>query len=273
MDAVTLKKLHECELEILNEIQRVCEKYDIKFFLIGGTLLGSVRHGGFIPWDDDIDIAMLRRDYDRFLKIAGKELDGHFFLQTSCNDKTYPKGFAKVRKKGTAFVQKVIEGVETSHEIYVDIFPYDFVRKNGGELVRTKTKLINLIDLYLSDKRYQRSFQRKKENFLRLIPQRILVWLQNTAARGKGHYIINFFTAYDPLNEIFDESVFLPFSKVFFEGKQYDAPNNTAAYLGRVYGNDYMELPPIESRKTHNPVRLSFDTNMGDESLKEDDIE
>ena len=89
MKEENLKKLHETEIEILDAIVEICDLHQLKYYLIGGTLLGAIRHCGFIPWDDDLDIAMPRRDYNRFLKIAKKELNSKFFLQTCTTDKNY----------------------------------------------------------------------------------------------------------------------------------------------------------------------------------------
>lgn len=93
-----MTKLQKIELEILKKIDEVCKKHNIKYWIDSGTLLGAVRHKGFIPWDDDIDIAMLREDYEKFLKVAQKDFGNEYFLQTKNTDKKYPLFYAKVRK-------------------------------------------------------------------------------------------------------------------------------------------------------------------------------
>ena len=92
------------QLSIAKEIQRICKKHKIIFFLNAGTLLGAVRHQGFIPWDDDLDVGMLRSEYDRFIDIASKELDEAYFLQTWDSDPKYPMPFAKIRLNGTKYI-------------------------------------------------------------------------------------------------------------------------------------------------------------------------
>lgn len=94
-----MTNVQHIELEILKKIDEVCKKHNINYWLDSGTLLGAVRHQGFIPWDDDIDIGMLREDYEKFLKVAQKDLGDDYFLQTRSTDKNYPLVFAKVRKK------------------------------------------------------------------------------------------------------------------------------------------------------------------------------
>lgn len=127
MDNETLRKLQLVELEIANEIKRVCVENNIKYFLESGTLLGAVRHGGFIPWDDDMDIGMMREEYEKFLKIAPEKLSSEFILQTWKNEKDYSLTFAKVRKSDTIFLEYEFKDSSMHNGIWVDIFPYDSV--------------------------------------------------------------------------------------------------------------------------------------------------
>ena len=152
MDNETLRKVQLAQLEIGKEIKRVCDENGIKYFLDSGTLLGAIRHKGFIPWDDDMDMGMLREDYERFIEIAPKELKPEYFLQTWKTDKSYPYAFAKIRKKGTVFIEAVSQKTNAHNEIFVDVFPYDIYPDD--ETVRTKlTKKIMLLkySLWMKD--------------------------------------------------------------------------------------------------------------------------
>lgn len=120
-----LRKLQETELEILLETDRICRKYEILYQLSGGTLLGAVRHKGFIPWDDDVDICMLREDYNRFLSICEKELGEKYFLQTYETDSEFFHSFARIRKNNTLALQRQYKGMDMHHGIFIDVFPLD----------------------------------------------------------------------------------------------------------------------------------------------------
>lgn len=94
-----LRNLHSTMIEILDEFDRICNKHNLTYFLIGGTLLGAVRHKGFIPWDDDMDLAMPREDYEKFINVYYKELNDKYYLDNFNNNKLYYLNFSKIRKK------------------------------------------------------------------------------------------------------------------------------------------------------------------------------
>lgn len=126
IDAKELRKIQLLQLEILKEVDRICRKHDIKYTLCGGSLLGAIRHKGFIPWDDDIDISMLRREYKKFLNICKQELDSDkYFVQTVDTDPEYRWIYGKIILNGTTYVRAGQESIKSHNGIFIDIFPRD----------------------------------------------------------------------------------------------------------------------------------------------------
>lgn len=130
-----LNKIHEIELQMMSEFKRICDKYNIDYFLMFGTMLGAVRHKGFIPWDDDVDFGMLRSEYNRFMDIVSDELNPKFRIENifSMEDNCFL--FSKIKYKGTEMVDFYNNGLKQNHEIWIDIFPFE----NGtGNLIERK---------------------------------------------------------------------------------------------------------------------------------------
>ncbi len=125
----SINDLQKVQLEIAKEVKRICEKHNIQYFMIGGTMLGAIRHGGFIPWDDDLDLGFLREEYERFLAVAPQELSEAYELQTWENDAYYPYPFAKLRKKGTLFEEATASKKMQMKGVWVDLFPNDAIFK------------------------------------------------------------------------------------------------------------------------------------------------
>lgn len=141
MDKETLEHLHICLLDIMSEVDRICSENSIGYSLIGGSMIGAVRHHGFIPWDDDMDIGMLRQDYEKFISICESRLDKKYFLQTYDSDPKYNYGYAKMLLNGTELVEFGHERTKYRKGIFVDIFPFDTVPNNIGERKKQKRSL------------------------------------------------------------------------------------------------------------------------------------
>ena len=151
-----LNTIHKIQLELALEVKRVCNKYNIKYFLIAGTLLGAIRHKGFIPWDDDMDIGMLREDYEKFLKAWEKETSSKYFLQTWQTETQYALPFAKLRLNGTQYIEQNIAHLNLHSGIFIDIFPFDNTPDN--ELLKVihniKTSLLKRMLLVKLDYKF-----------------------------------------------------------------------------------------------------------------------
>lgn len=271
-----LPELHKTEVEILDEIVRICNKFNLTYYLIGGTLLGAVRHKGFIPWDDDLDIAMPRKDYDKFCQLCTAELDTKYYLHSIDTDPEYWLPFVKIRKKNTLFNEQNIAEIHARKGIFVDIFPLDDAKCETSFEQRVRTKAIKRLASVITMKRgiLRGVTVRQKLFLLAMKPfsiatvmkwQRCLMMKQN----GKGgDYYINFGSNYNTVKQTILKSKYDPTSRVEFCGKMYDTMNDYTYFLERIYGANYMQLPPVEKRITHRPVCISFD--MLADGLKEE---
>lgn len=272
LDNKTLRKVQLVQLEIAKEIDRVCNENDIKYFLIGGSLLGAIRHKGFIPWDDDLDIGMLREDYERFLKIASISLQENYKLIDWKLDLNYPHPMGKVIKKETIYK----EGKRNDcgeQGIWVDIFPYDNADINLKEFKKRTIKLKALRSLIRAKCNYQTWHSKRGiilSRYFKNIPFRILALFfdktfltdryekisqkQNKKANkmvfenGTENYV----------NWCFKKDLFTRLKKVQFEDYYFWTPEQYDEYLSIAYG-DYMKLPPLEERENkHLIVEVDF---------------
>lgn len=139
-----MKKAWAVQLDLLKELERVCSKYGLTYYADSGTLIGAVRHKGYIPWDDDIDLVMFRKDYKKLLKIAPKEFSAPYFLQTCYSDKDYIRGHAQMRNSATTGSTKRDMNKPFNKGIFIDIFPLDNVPDNKikRKLLRYRLKLM-----------------------------------------------------------------------------------------------------------------------------------
>ncbi|MBQ9414572.1 MAG: LicD family protein [Clostridia bacterium] len=131
-----MTELQQAEFEMLKAAVTLCDRHEIPYFLVCGTALGAVKYGGFIPWDDDVDIGLFRPDYERFCDVAAKELPKPYFLQTYQTDPHYPNIFAKIRNSRTTYIEKATSGIDMNQGVYIDIFPLDGYPADAGESAR-----------------------------------------------------------------------------------------------------------------------------------------
>lgn len=247
-----LQRHQQVLLELLAEFDRICKKHHIKYALFAGTALGAVRHRGFIPWDDDLDVVMLRTEYERFLRVAPQELDGRkYFLQAEHSDH-WPMFFSKLRKNGTACMEKFIPKDPQIHQgIYMDIFPCDNL--SGHTLVRklqfaaSKVVISKGLDRrgYLTDSRAKKLLMM----FCRLIPMGAVRPLVLLRGRSDSEMVHTFFGAASRFEKnVFPRKWFETTVELQFGKEKYPVCADFDAMLSKIYGN-YMELPPEEDRR------------------------
>lgn len=268
-----LRKLQATELEILLVIRDFCREQGITWLIDSETVLGAVRHGGFIPWDDDIDIAMPREDYDRFLKLAAKDLPTGYSLHTFENTPGYAGFFAKVYKDGTRFETDETREAGCPQGIFVDVFSWDHAASDPKELseqLDNARRWQHLSYLYQSGTitvphkgllgAAERLGCRIAHRFVRLgVRDRsdLLRGYELSVIRDEGRLsdlVVNLI--WSPLAP-FPQEVLLPASLVSFEGHEFPAPGQTERYLELVYG-DWRTLPKTDDRRTHLPRLLDF---------------
>ena len=271
------RKIQLIEFEMLNEVDRICKKHGIRYYLCGGTLLGAVRHSGFIPWDDDLDIFFPRKDYIKFAEIAPKELPDTMFYQDWHNEFDYPYNFAKIRMNGTKFCQNEIQHLNMHHGIFIDIFPLDSVPVNEKERTKYLTKVTRLKTLMAV--RYM-SF--KKNGSLRSIPECIAIFFARVFFSKKQIHnkLDNLIMKYDyqdtglygqetgmnALKEVYPVKWFSKQGSISFEGKDFPCTENKYIdeYMTFFYG-DYMTPPPDEQKcQVHDTTYIDFGDYFND---------
>lgn len=234
-------------LELLDAIDTICKKHQIPYWLSSGTLIGAARHKGFIPWDDDLDIEMLRSDYLRLIKILPKELPENFVLQTNDTDPNFISIYGKLRDRNSYLEEtNSYDRIFKERGIYIDIFPLEripyFLAWIGGHMQGQIYNQLNNKSL-------------KETTILKRIRR---IYRFNTRI---GFPILRFISKFIPGKELrhsygtaffkprYKEDIF-PLSEMEFEGKMYPVPKNTDAMLRKIYGN-YMQLPDLNNIHPH----------------------
>ncbi|MDD6401237.1 MAG: LicD family protein [Lachnospiraceae bacterium] len=272
-----LKKLHDCEMEILKDFISVCEKNNIEYFAISGTAIGALRHQGFIPWDDDIDIAMLREDYVRFIKAARKDkaiMDKYEFWGPDMKKKYYNLQPIMVRKN-TVFVNENAAAGGYRPGIFMDIFIYDHIPENKEEADKIIKKCRKYKILYLTRNinyfkllKNQTTFQKFKNIilgftrlFMKLFPDidRVIYKKFYECATSYKGTSDKYTCLFDPGSEIMHiwKSKSYPTIKKPFEDIEIRMVKNYDEQL-RTHMGEYMTLPPENKRTNHFPVELDF---------------
>ncbi len=274
-DNETLKKLQQVELEILLDIKRMCEKYDIGYSITYGSLIGVIRHKGFIPWDDDIDLMMFRDEYEKFEKIFDKELGDKYKLMTPLREKGYSGNVIKVMKKNTKFIYKQSMKQKCDQGIFIDIFIWDRVSKNEKKFKKQAKKVRFLaMLLFLAGTPYPEINIGGVVGIL----SKVICFVTHYALKlwpNRGVHLFNMYTKEcmksnnedtsiytvyqvpDVENCIVDRNDVIPYIQGEFEGEMVNIPHEYDKILKNMYG-EYMELPPEDKRVNHAADIIDF---------------
>lgn len=266
-------------LNVLDDIAAFCEENKLEYFLSGGTALGAIRHKGYIPWDEDLDIAMPRKSYDIFAQRFEQEYQEKYFVQEIRRSPNYDLNFMKVRAKGTVF-EEVFDPEEDKAGVFVDIFPientYDssIKRRIHGIIsegllficscVRIHSKYERILKYYGDDENLVKILKIKNVigmlfSFFSLHKWLMMTekWLSRckdedtkdvTIPTGRGHY----------WGELYKREDIFPQRKVSYENRSYMTFQKVEEYLSILYG-DYMKIPPVEKRERHSVVKYTLE--------------
>ena len=253
-----LDDLKNEQLKILKSFLTVCDSLNLHYFLTGGTALGAVRHKGFIPWDDDIDVCMPREDYELFLKKGQLLLPSHLFIQTYLTDSDYRLPFAKIRNSNTTYIEVSSQNLKINHGIFIDVFPIDGLPKN--HLLIKKNLFLKKATLLFVTKDYiKRSLLKRILAYLSWFfvlastPKKALIKFDNKCKKynyNNSEKTILYGGAWDK-KEIHSRSTYGSGTIMSFEGIKVIVPEKFDIFLTEMYG-DYMKLPPIEKRVGHH---------------------
>lgn len=259
MKSIDVNELKQIQLDILKYVDSFCKENNIKYFLAYGTLLGAVRHKGYIPWDDDIDIVMLREDYDRFVhSFNNREQDKHYRVHSYELDETYPYSFAKVGDMRTYFEEEIRYSVDTG--VNIDVFPLDYIpedEKVQKTVMRKRKVLMRIADMKRLPLLKRRGLVK---NIILAVchiitfpisMRKIVMLLDHNAQQFNLKYSPNCCDiAYGSQKPYLTEA-FSKVKELQFEDGVYPCPIDSHHVLSKMYG-DYMKLPPKEKQVSHH---------------------
>ncbi len=260
-----VKEIQKIELGLLEKIHKFCEEYHLKYSLCGGTLLGAIRHKGFIPWDDDVDIFMPRPDYEKFCKEF--KVDGAS-VHTYKSDKSYIYPFAKVYDDNTLLIENAFPEIEAG--VYVDVFPIDGFSVNYEKDGRRILRLRSYIYQFMGAKKS--AWFREGRSLKRMISLPIFKLFSWMIPSSWCLACFSFFVSWSNyekspfrgcmswgygVREILSKSCFDDFIDIEFEGKNFKVMKGWKSYLSNLYG-DYMQLPPVEKRVSNHSFKAWY---------------
>jgi len=266
MVEIGLDEKKKIMLDIMDVIDAFCHKNGIKYFLLGGSLIGAVRHKGYIPWDDDVDIGLLREDYEKFIDLFSKESINDLKLISIRNNDSFYLAQAKVYDARTILKENIPGATEIG--AYVDVFPLDYCSDDYKEACHFGNSVglyRNLLDFKNMSFSRHRSFAKNcillagkvlsafssRRRLIRKVEQKSMKYFNKRPTKYVGELTLMPYGN----REIYETSWFDKIISVSFEDRKYDIPENYHDILTKCYG-DYMKLPPIEKQVAHHDNTL-----------------
>lgn len=267
MEQKVIDAVHSIQASMIKELHKVCKENDLHYTVLGGSLLGAVRHKGFIPWDDDMDIGLVREEYEKLLDVLKRNPIEGCFLQEYSTDPHYYLPYAKLLKNDTTYIEGYQKNAKARNGIFIDIFPLDYIKKPGQKTVKFRRFLSRLITFAIWRKEHchmKRKGLKKVVNFiaaiLSIFPKRFLIFIQNKLVirnHPEWKYVASMFSSnYETDRLYFEKSDFDDLIELPFEDTVVNAPKNWDINLKRQY-KDYMKYPPEDKRNSgHDVVEL-----------------
>ena len=273
-----MNELQKKELAIFKAFAKVCEKHHLQYFLVGGSALGAIRHKGFIPWDDDIDVGMPREDYDKFMELQSEFEGTPYFIQNYKSDPCYIYNYGKLRDSSTTFIENFYKNHRINHGVWVDIFPIDGFSTKVIQKDKFAKRLfwhiwINVYFAYLPAlRRKVRGRTWFKDILLDIVAGLFYIFdiahFRNKIVDKyvkkvplKDSVLAGNFFGFNMKKEAMDSNLFKEFIKVPFEDTEAYVLKDYDTYLRNLYG-DYM-TPPPENKQIGHHYNKGFDLNMG----------
>ena len=243
-----LRKAQLIMLDMLVEFDELCKKHHLKYWLDSGTLLGAVRHQGFIPWDDDIDLSMPLEDYNKLLELGPKALSKNIFFQTSTTDPDFKFDYIKLRSNKASIVEfhEKNKGIAYHQGVFVDIFPMLTLENTEANKKMYDQTLREIRDVSSVSLHTPHGIDKPKEraDLVASLKKQHQWW-------DKEKTKIIYGGEMPDVSAWFDTDKVLPLSTLEFEGFSFPAPNNPSHYLDAIYSFDYRQLPPEDKRTIH----------------------
>ncbi len=261
MIELNISERKKIQINLLNEIKKICEKNKIKYFLAYGTLLGAVRHKGFIPWDDDVDIFLFREEYDKLIEILKKNKSNNYkFISNQIDNYYFP--YVKISDLNTIAVE---QNCIFKDGLWIDIFPLDYVpldKKNQKRFLKKCNFIRNCTIAMNTDFSKENNISRKYlryflniicriygRNKIKIKYDKLIKKYKNKYVKEKNALICNLCSPYI-YKDVFEKKDLIEQLDFEFEGEKYTSVKNYDFYLNKIYG-DYMKLPPIDKRVSH----------------------
>ena len=260
----TRKKIWAIEIDLMLQVDRICEKYDLKYFLVWGSMLGAVRHKGFVPWDDDLDIALPREDYEKLL-LHSDEFSYPYFLQTPYTDKGYFYTHAKLRNTNTTALDYPFLFQGFNMGIFIDILPLDYISEKTGRedfkmiesLISDNNIAMRLNHPFLNERDKKRVASYHGDDPIRTF-EKIQTIAQSCISSDKVSIIVAVGYGYE--RHVWDADCYKNMLECKMNGVQTYIPNGYDKILQVTYG-DYIKFPPIDKRGTwHSNLYFDPDT-------------